>query len=66
MSDKVDQVINEYSKTLLQNKRIRHPKIELHPKFIKVLEKQVEILEKQGMDRKTILDRMQRALPFYI
>jgi len=63
---KVDNVINEYKSSLTTTTRSRYPKIELHDVFIRVLDKQIKLLKKQGLSDKIIKDRLQRVIPFHI
>lgn len=62
----VDKIINEYKKTRVETKRIRYPKIDLHPKFEKIMELQISKLKRDGLSEKQIVDRLQRAIPFYV
>lgn len=64
--NKVEEVINEYKKTRVETKRIRYPKIELHPKFEGILDLQIKKLKQDGLNEKQIVDRLQRAIPFYV
>lgn len=64
--NKVEEIINEYKKSRVETKRIRYPKIELHPKFESVLDLQIKKLKREGLDEKKIIDRLQRAIPFYV
>lgn len=63
---KVDKIINEYKKTRVETKRIRYPKIELHPKFEQIMGLQISKLKREGLTEKQIVDRLQRAIPFYV
>ena len=64
--NKVDEIIKEYKKTRVETKRVRYPKIDLHPKFESVLDLQIKKLKREGLDEKKIIDRLQRAIPFYV
>ena len=64
--NKVEKIITEYKKTRVETKRTRYPKINLHPKFEKVLQLQISKWKKEGLTEKQIVDRMQRAIPFHV
>lgn len=63
---KVDKIINEYKKTRMETKRVHYPKINLHPKFEQIMEIQISKLREEGLSDKKIVDRLQRAIPFYV
>jgi len=63
---KVDKIITEYKKTRTETIRKRYPKIDLHPNFEKILGLQINKLRENGMTNKEIVDRLQRAIPFYV
>jgi hypothetical protein len=62
----LDKVIQEYKKSRVVTTRKRYPKIDLHDKFVKVLELQINKLRKEGLTDDKIVDRIQRAIPFHV
>lgn len=64
--NKLDKVIQEYKKTRVVTTRNRYPKIDLHEKFVRVLELQITKLRKEGLTDDKIVDRLQRAIPFHV
>lgn len=66
---RTEQIINEFYQgkaTKLKEQRIRFPKINLNSEYISELEKQIADLKKEGMSDKIILQRMQKALEFFV
>jgi hypothetical protein len=63
---KTDKLLKEYKNSLTTTTRTRYPKIDLHPTFVSVLDKQINVLRKRGISDKVIKDRLQRAIPFHI
>ena len=64
--NKVEQIINEYNKTRKTTVTTRYPKIQLHPKFEKLLELQISKWKQDGLTDKQIVDRFARAIPFHV
>lgn len=64
--NKVEEIIKEYKKSRVETKRVRYPKIDLHPKFEGILDLQIKKLKRDGLNEKQIIDRLQRAIPFYV
>lgn len=63
---KTEKLINEYKKSMVETRRVRYPKIDLHSKFEHALQLQISKLRRDGLDDKRIIDRLQRAIPFYV
>jgi ADP-dependent phosphofructokinase/glucokinase len=66
---KLEEIINEYKKTRVETKRVHYPRgMELDEEFVKALQSQISQLRngENPMTNKQIVDKMQRAIPFYV
>ena len=63
---KVDEIIEEYSKTRIETRRLRFPKLDLHDTFKRILIAQINKLMSSGLSDVKIIERMQKAIPFFV